>query len=96
MASSYGTGIQSTAELSYAPAAPSRRRRRRAIRRTVLAVLLLGAAACFWRWHEPLLAHGRVLYWQRKCQTHTFAPDAVVAYTIGQDSFAIAPATAAG
>jgi hypothetical protein len=57
----------------------------------VLAVLLLAAAGGFWWWHEPLIAHGRLLYWQHKCQTHTFAPDAVVASSIGPGGTTAAP-----
>jgi hypothetical protein len=86
-----GASAQSLkAELAYAPATPWRRRRR-AIRRAVLAVLLLAAAGCFWWWHEPLIAHGRLLYWQHKCQTHTFAPDAVVASSSGLAGTTAAP-----
>jgi hypothetical protein len=77
-------------ELAYAPATPWRRRRR-TIRRAVLALLLLAAAGCFWWWHEPLIAHGRLLYWQHKCQTHTFAPDAVVASSNGPGVITAAP-----
>ena len=82
MEPAHGSSPRPKPDWAYAPAAPSRRRRRM-IRRTVLAVLLLAAAGCLWWWHEPLLAHGRVLYWQRKCQTHTFAEGAVVASSAG-------------
>lgn len=79
--------------ISYAPISPSRRRRRM-VRRGVLAVLLLAAAGCAWWWHEPLLAHGQLLYWQHKCQTHTFAPDAVVASSAGPGGETVAPVPA--
>jgi hypothetical protein len=80
-------------DLAYAPAEPGRRRRRTA-RRVVLAVLVLAIAGCLWWWHEPLIAHGRLLYWQHKCQTHTFAPDAVVASSSGPAEMTSAPVPA--
>ena len=52
-------------------------------RRVVLALLVLALVLAVWWWHEPVLAHARVLNCQRQCGIHTFRPEGVVASSAG-------------
>jgi hypothetical protein len=64
-------------QLTYA-AAPAWHRRKR-VRRTVWFAVLAIAAACFLRWHKPLIEHAQVLYWQQACAGYVMGPDTTVA-----------------
>jgi hypothetical protein len=69
-------------ELGYAPARPGERRGRVA-RRVALALLAAAAVTAAGWWHEPVLAHARLLNWQRQCGNHAFGRGAVVASSKG-------------
>ncbi|HZL34192.1 MAG TPA: cytochrome P460 family protein [Tepidisphaeraceae bacterium] len=75
--------------LNYAPAPPWHHRRR--FRKVLLAFLLVTVAAGYWRWHAPLLAHARLVYWQHECANHMMAPDEIVASTDGPAKSAAKP-----
>jgi hypothetical protein len=66
----------SRAPLGYAPKPAMYRRR--GVRRVVLGVVVLGVAVACWWWREPVLARGRVVYWQHRCLTFEAPAERVV------------------
>jgi hypothetical protein len=76
-------------DLAYAPTPPWHRRRRN--RRVLISLLLVTLVICGWRWHQPVLSHAQLLYWQYRCATFVRGADVVVASTGGPPHYTAAP-----
>ncbi len=62
--------------LAYSPAPPKFRRR---LVRLLLIIFFIVGSVLIWRWNKPLIAHTRLIFWQRSSAKCMFPTDAVLA-----------------
>jgi hypothetical protein len=72
----------------YAPAPPQLKRR--IVRVSLLIVVIVGGGL-LWHWHTPLIAHTRLMRWQRSCAKCSYPADAVLASSEGPAKTVAAP-----